>query len=118
MPFSGGTCAWVGLDFADSVALAGLGLDGLAGGGAAGAVVAGAGAAAAAGAAPTATSGGIFWIVFAGQPAFERSATDPYGRPAMIFFAVAGPTPGRSSSSFSVATLRSTLAAGAGLFLP
>src|SRR5262249_30825312 len=27
--------------------------------------------------------------------------------PAMIFFAVAGPTPGRSSSSFSVARLRS-----------
>src|ERR1700737_2468349 len=111
MPFSGGTCAWVGLDFADSVALAGLGLDDLAGGGAAGAV------AAAAGAAPTATSGVIFWIVLAGTPAFERSVTDPYGRPAMIFFAVAGPTPGRSSSSFSVATLRSTLAADAGLFL-
>jgi len=27
-----------------------------------------------------------------GTPAFDRSATVAYGRPAMIFFAVAGPT--------------------------
>jgi hypothetical protein len=78
----------------------------------------GAGAAAGPGVAPTDTSGVIFSIVLAGTPAFERSATDPYGRPAMIFFAVAGPTPGRSSSSFSLAALRSTLAADAGPFLP
>src|SRR5713101_2182892 len=29
IPFSGGTCAWVGLDLADSVALAALGLEDL-----------------------------------------------------------------------------------------
>src|SRR5262245_4403000 len=37
-------------------------------------------------------------MVFSGTPAFERSETDLYGRPAMIFFAVASPTPGSSSS--------------------
>ena len=56
----------------------------------------------------TVTRGEIFWIVEAETPAFERSATDEYGRPAMIFFAVAAPTPGRSSSSFWVAPFKST----------
>src|SRR5437762_2441852 len=52
-----------------------------------------AGAGAGAGAAPTVTRGVIFAMVLAGTPAFERSATDAYGRPATIFFAVAAPTP-------------------------
>src|SRR5262245_12701517 len=47
-------------------------------------------------------------MVLAETPAFERSATEAYGRPPTIFFAVAGPTPGRASSSFSDALLRST----------
>src|SRR3954470_2885507 len=50
-------------------------------------------------------------------PAFVRSAADVYGRPAMIFFAVAGPTPGSASRSFSDAVFKSTgpeAVAGAG----
>src|SRR5262249_59144979 len=64
-------------------------------------------------AAPTVTIGVIFSIVFFGTPAFVRSATDANGRPAMIFFAVAGPTPGRASRSACDAVLRFTRAAGA-----
>ena len=41
-------------------------------------------------------------------PAFDRPDTDLYGRPAMIFLAVASPTPGSSCRSFSLAVLRST----------
>src|SRR6266567_529330 len=50
-------------------------------------------------------------IVFAERPAFESSSTEPYGRFATIFAAVALPTPGSASSSFSEALLRSTLPA-------
>src|SRR6476660_7991739 len=50
----------------------------------------------------------ILSIVALETPAFVRSAVDVYGRPAIIFLAVAGPTPGRASSSCSVALLRST----------
>ena len=56
----------------------------------------------------TVTSGVIFLIVAAEIPDLDRSSTEEYGLPAMIFFAVAAPTPGRASSSFSVAVLRST----------
>ena len=41
-------------------------------------------------------------------PAFDNPDTDLYGRPAMIFLAVASPTPGSSWRSFSLAVLRST----------
>src|SRR5712691_4876327 len=47
-------------------------------------------------------------IVEAGTPALLRSSTEPYGRPAMIFLAVASPTPGSASSSCWEAVLRST----------
>src|SRR5579864_3279259 len=59
-------------------------------------------------------------MVLAGTPARARSPTLVYGRPAMIFFAVAGPTPGSAVRSFSLAVLRSTGAAGAAaaLLLP
>src|ERR1700759_1518378 len=50
-------------------------------------------AAGAAEAAPTVTIGVMVAMVFAGTPARERSCTEEYGRPAMIFFAVAAPTP-------------------------
>lgn len=59
----------------------------------------------------TVTSGVIFFTVAAEMPAFDNSATDEYGRPAMIFFAVAVPTPGNASRSFSVAVFKSTLSA-------
>src|SRR6266852_3492104 len=48
-------------------------------------------------------------IAFAERPAFERSSTELYGRFETIFAAVAFPTPGSPSSSFSEALLRSTL---------
>jgi len=59
---------------------------------------------------PTVTKGVIFLIVEAETPAFDRSSTEEYGRPAIIFFAVAAPTPGRVSNSFSLAVFRSTCA--------
>jgi len=58
---------------------------------------------------PTVTWGRILAIVLFETPAFAKSSTDEYGRPAIIFFAVAGPTPGRSSSSFPVALFKSTV---------
>ena len=64
--------------------------------------------AAAGGALPTVTSGVIFLMVVAETPAFDKSLTEEYGRPAMIFFAVAAPTPGRSSRSLALALFRST----------
>ncbi len=76
---------------------------------AAGAAIA-AGAGAAADAPPTATSGVMAVIVFAVRPAFDRSATLAYGRPAMIFLAVAAPTPGNATSCACVALFRSTFA--------
>src|SRR6516165_1756407 len=60
------------------------------------------------GGAPTVTSGEISSIWRLETPARLRSATDEYGRPAMIFFTVAGPMPGSLSSSAGVAVLRST----------
>jgi len=59
----------------------------------------------------TVTRGVIFFNVTAAMPAFDRSATDEYGRPAMIFLAVAAPTPGSASRSFSLAVFKSTFAA-------
>lgn len=59
----------------------------------------------------TVTSEEILSIVLAGTPAFERSATEEYGRPSMIFFAVAVPTPGNASRSAWEAVLRSTFLA-------
>ena len=50
-------------------------------------------------AAPTVTIGAILSIVLLGTPALLRSATDENGRPAILFFAVAGPTPGNASSA-------------------
>src|SRR5436305_3354853 len=60
--------------------------------------------------APTVTSGVIFSMVLAGTPARARSLTELYGLPAIIFLAVAGPTPGNLSSSASLALFRSTRA--------
>jgi hypothetical protein len=57
---------------------------------------------------PTVTNGVIFLMVAAETPAFDRSLVDEYGRPPMIFLAVAGPTPGKSSNSFSLALFKST----------
>ncbi len=59
---------------------------------------------------PTVTFDLIFEIVDAETPALLRSSTDAYGRDAMIFLAVASPTPGSASSSCWVAVLRLTLA--------
>lgn len=88
------------------------------GAGAAGAAAMGAGEVAAAGdvggedvladGEPTVTSGVILPIVAAETPAFDKSATDEYGRPEIIFFAVASPTPGNSFNSAALALLRST----------
>jgi hypothetical protein len=66
----------------------------------------------AAGALPTVTSGAIFLMVVAETPAFDKSLAEEYGRPETIFFAVAAPTPGKVSKSFSLAVFRSTGAAG------
>src|SRR2546430_825770 len=70
-------------------------------------------AAGAAAALPTVTIGVIFVIVAADTPAFDKSLTAEYGRPAMIFFAVAGPTPFSDSNWDWVAVLRSIGPAGA-----
>src|SRR5262245_12282360 len=101
MPFTGGCCAVAGaVAVCAPVVGTGVGF--------------GSGTLAAApDAAPAVTSGAIFSIVFFGTPALARSATDAYGRPAMIFLAVAGPTPGSASSSVCDAVLRFTGAAGA-----
>src|SRR5271154_513827 len=72
--------------------------------------VGGSAALAAAGALPMLTSGVILPIVAAETPAFDRSLTEEYGRPAMIFFAVASPTPGRLFSCAALALFRSTWA--------
>src|SRR5262249_31184914 len=61
---------------------------------------------------PTVTIDEILSIVFFGTPAFERSATELYGRPAMIFLAVTGPMPGSASRSACEAVLRFTVPAG------
>src|SRR5262249_29188829 len=58
--------------------------------------------------APAVTWGRILVIVLFETPAFARSSTEASGRPAIIFFAVAEPTPGSSSSSFALAWFRST----------
>jgi hypothetical protein len=52
-------------------------------------------------------------MVAAETPAFAKSLVEEYGRPEMIFLAVAGPTPGKSSRSFSLAVFKSTGPAGA-----
>lgn len=52
-------------------------------------------------------------MVAAETPAFDKSLVEEYGRPEMIFLAVAGPTPGKSSKSFSLALFKSTGASGA-----
>jgi hypothetical protein len=57
---------------------------------------------------PTVTIGVIFLMVLSGTLALDKSDTDEYGRPATIFFANAGPIPGRSTNSCSDAVLRST----------
>ena len=68
-------------------------------------------AGAAAGAAPPkVTRGVIFLMVAADTPAFDKSLVEEYGRPAMIFLAVASPTPGSSSRSFALALFKSTFA--------
>src|SRR5512136_116997 len=72
---------------------------------AAGAGAAGAGAGAAE---PTVTKGFKASICLVERPDFERSSTDLYGRPAVIFFAVAGPTPLSASSSFWEALFKSS----------
>ena len=110
IPLTGGCCAVVGaLGVLAAVDAAGAG----AGAAGAGAGFGAGGAAAALVAAPTVTIELIFSMVFFGTPALARSATDVYGRPAMIFFAVAGPTPGSATRSDSDAVLRLTTAAGA-----
>src|SRR6185295_8656884 len=64
--------------------------------------------------APTVTIGAILAIVLADTPTLFRSSTEANGRPAMIFFAVAAPTPGSASSWDCVAVFKSTGPAGAG----
>jgi hypothetical protein len=59
---------------------------------------------------PKVTNGVIFLMVAAETPAFDRSSAEEYGRPEIIFLAVAAPTPGRLSNSFSLALFRSTFA--------
>ena len=59
---------------------------------------------------PKVTNGVIFLMVAAETPAFDRSSAEEYGRPEMIFLAVAAPTPGRLSNSFSLALFKSTFA--------
>src|SRR5262249_15756594 len=71
---------------------------------------AGAAAGAAAEPPPTVTILLNLEMVFSERPALEKSETELYGRPAMIFFAVASPTPGSSSRSFWEAVFRSTRA--------
>ena len=51
-------------------------------------------------------------MVAAETPAFDKSLAEEYGRPEMIFLAVAAPTPGRVSKSFSLAVFKSTGPAG------
>src|ERR1700689_2583405 len=51
----------------------------------------------------TVTSDLILSMVAAGIPVFDRSPTDLYGRPAIIFLALAAPIPGSSSNCDSVA---------------
>ncbi|MGA7221294.1 MAG: hypothetical protein WA867_14385 [Candidatus Acidiferrales bacterium] len=51
-------------------------------------------------------------MVAAETPAFDKSLAEEYGRPEMIFLAVAAPTPGSVSKSFSLAVFRSTGLAG------
>ena len=58
-------------------------------------------ASAAAGAGRTVTMGLIFLIVFAGTLAFDKSDAEEYGLLAIIFFASAGPIPGKSLKSCS-----------------
>ena len=60
----------------------------------------------------TLARGAIFAMTDAETPAFDKSSTDEYGLPAMIVFAVAGPTPGKLSNSFSLAVFKFTLALG------
>ena len=54
------------------------------------------------------TSELILRISVAEMPAFLRSSTDLYGRPATIFLDKAGPIPGSLSSSAGVALFRSS----------
>mgnify|MGYP004704134187 CR=1 FL=1 len=82
----------------------------------AGAVVADFGGSVAAEAPPTVTCVDIFLMMLADRPVFDKSATEKYGLPAMIFFADAELTPGRLSKSFSLAVFKSTLAAASVVF--
>jgi len=59
---------------------------------------------------PKVTSGVIFLMVAADTPAFDKSLVEEYGRPAIIFLAVASPTPGSVSRSFALALFKSTFA--------
>src|SRR4051794_24981669 len=65
-----------------------------------------------------ATARGLtFATVAAGTPAPERSSRASYGRPSMIFLAVASPTPGRvmrSSAEAEFTSTRSAFTAGFG----
>ena len=62
---------------------------------------------------PAFATGLSFSISDSETPARARSLIDEYGRPAMIFAAVAGPIPGRASSSCWVAVLTSTFCGAA-----
>src|SRR5262249_45984929 len=66
---------------------------------------------------PTVTSGVIFVSCDALRFNFFKSSTLEYGRPAIIFFAVASPIPGSASSCAWVAVLRSTGPVGAAVFV-
>src|SRR5581483_6807195 len=65
---------------------------------------------------PTVSIGAILSSWFFSMPALDKSATAAYGRPAMIFFAVAAPMPGTASSSACVAVLMFTGDVGATFF--
>ena len=119
IPFTGGCCAVAGaLVVRTAAGAAGADAAAAEAGLGAGWAVGAGWAAGARGAVPNVTIDVIFSIVFFGTPALARSAIDAYGRPAMIFFAVAGPTPGRASRSACDAELRFTAAAGAFVCAP
>ncbi|HEV3214396.1 MAG TPA: hypothetical protein VGZ27_01660 [Vicinamibacterales bacterium] len=54
------------------------------------------------------TNGRILPMVLVGMPTFARSSTDAYGRPAMIFFAIAAVMFGRRLSAAADAVFKST----------
>ena len=97
------------LAFSAVAAVAGAAVDGI-GLNLATGFLSGAGGFTAGAADPTVTNGLTLSMVLAETPARFSSSTELYGRPAMIFLAVADPTPFKASRSFCEALLRSIMA--------